>query len=58
VNPEVPYVAQGLREHEEAVARAAGHTIVPEDRGVLVSGYEMAAMGLLRYFRTHGLLPE
>jgi glyoxylase-like metal-dependent hydrolase (beta-lactamase superfamily II) len=58
VNPGVPYVAQALREHEDAVARAAGHTTPTEDRGAMVSGYEMAAMGLLRYFRTHGLLPE
>jgi glyoxylase-like metal-dependent hydrolase (beta-lactamase superfamily II) len=58
VNPEVAYVAQALRDHEEAVARAAGHAATSDDRGALVSGYDMAAMGLLRYFRTHGLLPE
>jgi glyoxylase-like metal-dependent hydrolase (beta-lactamase superfamily II) len=58
VSPDNAYVAQALREHEEAVARAAGLPVAPEDRGALVSGYEMAAMGLLRYFRTHGLLPE
>lgn len=58
VNPEIPYVAAALREHEEAVARAAGHPTTSEDRGALVSGYDMAAMGLVRYFRTHGVLPE
>ncbi|MCI4324538.1 MAG: MBL fold metallo-hydrolase [Thermoplasmata archaeon] len=58
VTPEIPYMAQALREHEEAVARASGHAPTSEDRGALVSGYEMAAMGLLRYFRTHELLPR
>jgi len=58
VDPSVEYVARALREHEEAVARASGQAVPTEDGGALVSGYDLAAQGLVRYFRVQGLLPE
>lgn len=58
IDPSVAHVAAALRTHEEAEARAAGRTARDEERGLLVSGYELAAQGLLRYFRVHGRLPE
>ncbi|MCI4362410.1 MAG: MBL fold metallo-hydrolase [Thermoplasmata archaeon] len=58
VDPTVEYVARALREHEEAVARAEGLPPSADDRGALVSGYDLAAQGLVRYFRVRGLLPE
>ena len=33
------------------------HWVEPDDPASLVSGYELAAMGFLRYFETHGQLP-
>jgi glyoxylase-like metal-dependent hydrolase (beta-lactamase superfamily II) len=54
--PTVPAVAQALREHE-GNAEGAGRSRSEEDRGALVSSYDMAAQGLLRYFRTRGQLP-
>ncbi|MCI4363041.1 MAG: MBL fold metallo-hydrolase [Thermoplasmata archaeon] len=58
VQPEVPAVAAALRRHEEEVAARLGGGTGVEDRAELVSGYELAAQGLLRYFRTRGLLGE
>ncbi|HEV8049681.1 MAG TPA: MBL fold metallo-hydrolase [Thermoplasmata archaeon] len=58
VDPSVEYVARALREHETAVARASGVEAPAEDAGALISGYDLAAQGLLRYFRVRGLLPE
>jgi glyoxylase-like metal-dependent hydrolase (beta-lactamase superfamily II) len=57
-DPSVEHVARALREHEEAVTRASGSLPPTEDAGALVSGYDLAAQGLLRYFRVRGLLPE
>ena len=53
-----PSVARSLREFEEASASKAGHPEPQGNRGELISGYDLAAQGLLRYFRTHGLLSE
>ncbi|MGP8077744.1 MAG: MBL fold metallo-hydrolase [Thermoplasmata archaeon] len=50
--PEVPHVTEALRRFDGALDGAEG-----PDRESLVSGYELAAMGFLRYFETHGLLP-
>jgi glyoxylase-like metal-dependent hydrolase (beta-lactamase superfamily II) len=58
VDPSLEYVARALREHEESVARAEGVPPLAEDAGALVSGYELAAQGLIRYLRVRGLLPE
>lgn len=49
--PEVAHVAQRLREED-----AAHGPTDDADQAGLVSGYEMAAQGFLRYFETHGLL--
>ena len=53
-DPAISSVATSLRETEEREAVAAGHRAAVEDRGEMVSGYEMAAQGLLRYFRKRG----
>jgi glyoxylase-like metal-dependent hydrolase (beta-lactamase superfamily II) len=58
VDPSVEHVGRALREHEKAVARASGAAAPAEDAGALVSGYDLAAQGLLRYFRVRGILPE
>jgi len=50
--PSVEHIARALRTFDASLDTAEGH-----DRESLVSGYELAAMGLLRYFETHGLLP-
>ncbi len=49
--PEVEFVARRLREEDESSG-----AIEPGDRAGLVSGYELAAQGLLRYFELRGLL--
>ncbi|MCI4349093.1 MAG: hypothetical protein L3J93_02590, partial [Thermoplasmata archaeon] len=55
-DPSPPAIARALRHFEErAASEAGGAPPVPaEDR---ISGYDLAAQGLLRYFRVHGLLP-
>jgi glyoxylase-like metal-dependent hydrolase (beta-lactamase superfamily II) len=58
VDPSIPNVARALEECESAAARAAGATPASSDRNSFVSGYDLAAQGLVRYFRTRGLLPE
>jgi glyoxylase-like metal-dependent hydrolase (beta-lactamase superfamily II) len=56
-DPSVTHVAAALRAFEEDQARRRGHGPDEVDPGSLISGYELAAQGLLRYFRTHGALP-
>jgi glyoxylase-like metal-dependent hydrolase (beta-lactamase superfamily II) len=56
--PEVAFVAAALRRDEEERLASAHQSPAAPDRGDLISGYEMAAQGLLRYFRTHGPLPR
>jgi glyoxylase-like metal-dependent hydrolase (beta-lactamase superfamily II) len=46
------HIAERLRELDR------GTEGPPSDPASLISGYELAAQGLLRYFRTHGDLPE
>jgi len=58
VDPSVAHVSAVLRATEAERANRAGLAAVDDRPGELVSGYEMAAQGLLRYFRTHDLLPE
>jgi glyoxylase-like metal-dependent hydrolase (beta-lactamase superfamily II) len=52
--PDVGAVGAALRDHEHTLDPLGS----PDDPAELVSGYEMAAMGFLRYFRTRGLIPE
>ncbi|MCI4346037.1 MAG: MBL fold metallo-hydrolase [Thermoplasmata archaeon] len=58
LRPEVPFVAQALREHEERLAPHRGNSTDLEARTELVSSCELAAQGLLRYFETRGLLVD
>jgi len=58
VDASVPHVAAALQRVEEARLRSAGSSPAEQPKSELVSGYDLAAQGLLRYFRTHGLLPE
>lgn len=50
--PEVDFVERRLREHDLAGYEQAP----PADHESLVSGYQLAAAGFLRYFETRGLL--
>lgn len=54
----VPHIAQVLRETEAARRAAVGRGDAGAGAGEKVSGTELAAQGLLRYFRTHGELAE
>lgn len=49
---DVGFVTDRLKAYDAAALASAG----PTDRESLVSGYELAAQGFLRYFETHGLL--
>ena len=49
---DVEGVARRLREYDEST----GPVLDPRDRASLVSGYDIAAQGYLRFFETHGLL--
>ena len=55
-SPTVEHVAAGLREYEEKAAAAANAAPPNEDRGSMVSGYDLAAQGLLRYFEVRRML--
>jgi len=58
-NPDPDFVTQRLREHDQPPSGGAPPAPAgPDDRSTLVSGYELAARGFLRYFETHGLLAQ
>ncbi|MCI4339721.1 MAG: MBL fold metallo-hydrolase [Thermoplasmata archaeon] len=57
-DPSVENVARALRQRETERAVAAGAQPLDLARGEMVSGYELAAQGLLRYLRVRGLVPE
>ena len=57
-DPSIEHVARALQARETERALAAGAAPVDLARAELVSGYELAAQGLLRYLRVHGDLPE
>jgi glyoxylase-like metal-dependent hydrolase (beta-lactamase superfamily II) len=50
--PDPAFVTGRLREYDASTWASAP----PDDRESLVSGYELAALGFLRYFETHGLI--
>ena len=54
--PTVERVGRALRDLESQAMDSARPPTSTEDRSSLVSGYELAAQGFLRYFETHGLL--
>lgn len=57
--PEAGYVAERLREHDQrSEAQEPKNAPARDDRTALVSGYDLAAQGFLRYFETHGFLPR
>ena len=49
--PEVEYIAARLGEYDRSDVAAGA-----SDPALLVSGYDLAAQGFLRYFETHGFL--
>jgi glyoxylase-like metal-dependent hydrolase (beta-lactamase superfamily II) len=55
-NPDPEFVTTRLREHDRGDGAVRSHHS-RDDRSTLVSGYELAARGFLRYFETHGILP-
>jgi len=58
-NPDVDHVTSRLRDHDRSTREEPSPSPPPtDDRPSLVSGYELAARGFLRYFETHGSLTE
>ena len=57
-DPSVGNVARALQQRETERALAAGAVPLDLARGEMVSGYELAAQGLLRYLRVRGEIPE
>ena len=55
--PDPEYITEKLREHDRPISGGLG-TAPTDDRSALVSGYELAALGFLRYFQTRGLLAQ
>jgi glyoxylase-like metal-dependent hydrolase (beta-lactamase superfamily II) len=57
--PDIELIAQRLREFDLTAhgERPTGAAPTP-DPSALVSGYDLAARGLLRYFETHGQIPR
>jgi len=56
-NRDPEFVAHRLAEHDAGTLRAEGVSPSEAERESLVSGYDLAAKGFLRYFETHGELP-
>ncbi|MGA8275769.1 MAG: MBL fold metallo-hydrolase [Thermoplasmata archaeon] len=56
-NPDPEYVARRLEEHDALTLRAEAVSPSEAERESLVSGYDLAAKGFLRFFETHGELP-
>jgi DNA-binding LacI/PurR family transcriptional regulator len=56
IDPSVRTVAAALQQHESG-ASGTGEAASAPDPGALVSSYDLSAQGLLRYFRTQGLIP-
>jgi glyoxylase-like metal-dependent hydrolase (beta-lactamase superfamily II) len=52
--PDADRLARRLEEHDAATLRAEGVAPGEAERESLVSGYDLAAKGFLRYFETHG----
>jgi len=50
--PDPEFVAARLSEYDAATREAS----TPTDRESIISGYDLAARGFLRYFETHGLI--
>ena len=57
-DPSVAHVSAALRAVEQTRLSERSEGLPAVDAGEKVSGYEMAAQGLLRYFRSRGLIRE
>jgi len=57
-DPSVEHVARALAACERTRNASEGTSPASGNRGEMVSGYELAAQGLLRYLHQHGFLPE
>jgi glyoxylase-like metal-dependent hydrolase (beta-lactamase superfamily II) len=53
-NPEPIHIGRRLEEFDAVTLRAEGVSPSEAERESLVSGYDLAAKGFLRYFETHG----
>jgi glyoxylase-like metal-dependent hydrolase (beta-lactamase superfamily II) len=56
-NPDPEFIARRLEAHDAVTLEAEGVAPSEAGRESLVSGYDLAAKGLLRYFETHGEIP-
>jgi glyoxylase-like metal-dependent hydrolase (beta-lactamase superfamily II) len=56
-NPDPEFVGRRLAERDAVTLRTEGVSPSEADRESLVSGYDLAAKGFLRYFETHGEIP-
>jgi glyoxylase-like metal-dependent hydrolase (beta-lactamase superfamily II) len=57
--PDAAFIGARLQENDRRDgSRDRGQTTARDDRSAMVSGYELAAQGFLRYFETHGLLAQ
>jgi glyoxylase-like metal-dependent hydrolase (beta-lactamase superfamily II) len=56
-NPDPEFVARRLETYDAVTLAAEGVAPSEAERESLVSGYDLAAKGFLRYFETHGELP-
>jgi glyoxylase-like metal-dependent hydrolase (beta-lactamase superfamily II) len=57
-NPDPEFVARRLEEHDARTLAPEGVSPSQAERESLVSGYDLAAKGFLRFFETHGDLPS
>jgi glyoxylase-like metal-dependent hydrolase (beta-lactamase superfamily II) len=57
-DPDPEFVARRLAEHDALALRAEGVPLAEAERESLVSGYDLAAKGFLRYYQTRGELPS
>jgi glyoxylase-like metal-dependent hydrolase (beta-lactamase superfamily II) len=55
-NPDPEFIARRLEEHDAVTLTAENVSPSEAERESLVSGYDLAAKGFLRYFETHGEL--
>jgi glyoxylase-like metal-dependent hydrolase (beta-lactamase superfamily II) len=53
-NPDPEFIARRLEEHDAVTLRRENVSPSEAERESLVSGYDLAAKGFLRYFQTHG----
>jgi glyoxylase-like metal-dependent hydrolase (beta-lactamase superfamily II) len=57
-SPNVEHIARALEGYEREAAARSGRTLPDAGSEELISGYRLAAQGLLRYLQTHGEAPK